>query len=282
MDCLPKLPLKKRARPPLEDDDSDLADALSPGTDGEATTVAASAPKGHARSAGTSMEVDVELEAVVDEEGPPTPVYGGTSSAEVVDVIEGDLSEDEGEDDAAVTTEELEGHWVVLSNGTVQIGTVDVSFPSSEEEERGIARFRDVVTQLHNKHHMMHDPDTVLGCGPEDQVKTAPPGRPMVILEPDFATSGKFWRVSRDKGVLVWHKTSLLKLEDGIGWYREAHRDDVTIRNKGFLAWTRELPEDARVVSAKELEPPRKRRWGSRITHKKRSKNQSAGNWRVR
>ena len=94
------------------------------------------------------------------------------------------------------------------------------------EEERGIARFRDVVTQLHNKHHMTQDPDTVLGCGPEDQVKAAPPGRPMVILEPDFATSGKFWRVSRDKGVLVWHKTSILKLEDGLGWYREAHRDD--------------------------------------------------------
>ena len=282
MDCLPGMPPKKRLRAPIVESLADgpgLADVRSPSTSEGKTGVDARPDKHcNARGGEAAIEVDVQLEAVVDDEGPPTPVYGGSVEVvEAIEVVEGELSADEEEDEAPVTSEELEGHWVVLSNGTVQIGTVDVSF-SASEEERGIARFRDVVTQLHTKHRMVPDPDTVLGCGPADQVKTALPGRPMVILEPDFEASQKFWRVSREKDAIVWRKTSLLKLDEALGWYRDVHRDDVTIRNGGFLAWTRELPEDARVISAKELEAPKKRRRGPRMTHKKRS---TASNWRA-
>ena len=244
MDCVPRsssaLPLKKRslAPPPEEDDDEEVV-AMAVG----APVATASASK--------------------DDDGRVTPVYGVEATvvddADDVDVEEVEVVNDSDEEEPPVANEELEGDWKVLSGGTVQIGTVHVRFPPTDAgAARGIARFRDVVTQLHSKHAMAPDPDTVLGCGTVDEARPAPADRPMVLLEQDYATSGKFWRVQREGGVLVWRKTSVLKLDEGLGWYRDAHRDDATIRENGFLAWTRELPEDARVMSAKELEAPKR------------------------
>ena len=244
MDCVPRsssaLPLKKRSRAPPPEEDEEEVVAMAVGA--PVATAAASTKDG--------------------EGGRVTPVYG--VEAVVVDDPDGvDVEEveivDSDDEEPPVANEELEGDWKVLSGGTVQIGTVNVRFPSGgDAAERGIARFRDVVTQLHSKHAMAPDPDTVLGCGTVEEARPAPADRPMVLLEQDYATSGKFWRVQREGGVLVWRKTSVLKLDECLGWYRDAHRDDATIRESGFLAWTRELPEDARVMSAKELEPPKR------------------------
>lgn len=244
MDCVPRssseLPLKKRAwAPPSPDEDEEVA------------AMAVGAP---VATASTSKD---------DLEGRVTPVYGVEATVDDngdgVDVEEVEVVEGSDDEEPPVANEELEGDWKVLSGGTVQIGTVHVCFPpGGDAAELGIARFRDVVTRLHTKHFMAPDPDMVLDCGTVDEARPAPAGRPMVLLEQDYATSGKFWRVQREGGVLVWRKTSVLKLDENLGWYRDAHRDDATIRENGFLAWTRELPEDARVMSAAELEAPKR------------------------
>ena len=270
MECVQRacMPPKKRERPPLPEPEEDELVTL----DHTAAVVGSDVKSG-------PQQEEEEVPGRV------TPVYGGTVvltasvadeedgvEAEQVEVVEDDSDEEE---EAPVTNEELEGEWKVLSGGTVQIGTVHVRFPPAAAgagAARGVARFRDVVTQLHTKHAMAPDPDTVLGCGSVEQAKPAPANRPMVVLEADYATSGKFWRVRREHGILVWRKTSVLELDEALGWYRDAHRDDATIREDKFLAWTRELPEDARVVSAKDLEAPKRakkrgRGWTVRKTH---------------
>ena len=194
------------------------------------------------------------------EDGNATPVYGdpgdpradeaAEEEEESIEIVsdDGDSVEAEAEVEETPATAELAGRWYVLSNGTHQIGVIDVYLEA--DGQSGKAQFRDAVTLLHTKFRMIPDPDVVLRCGPIDSVPAAPEGLPLVLADSAYAENDKFWRVKRVDGTLVWRKTVKHHLDESgsvARWRQKCDAHDSALLPGVFLAWTRKLPRGAGV-----------------------------------
>jgi len=129
---------------------------------------------------------------------------------------------------------ELEGEWVVTSNGDTEIGTVRVAL--NAELTTGTVWFCDAVTQSHLRFRMIIDPDPLIRDADT---------RPLVILDREYVTTKKFWRVCRwGEDGFAWKATVLPIKDEHLGWIRECPTDDPDFVS-GVLVWTQTLPEEA-------------------------------------
>lgn len=186
------------------------------------------------------------------------------------EVVLGDTSDEDDGDEAGtprpaplppvdvhtVTSLELEGDWVVTSNGDTEVGTTRVSF--NDQLTSGTIWFCDGATRAHLRFRMVVDPDPLV---------TDAGIRPLVILDRDFNNTKKFWRVQRwGEDGFAWKATVMPTKDEHLGWIRECPSDDLDFV-AGVLVWTKTMPKgalrlgpDGQVVVPK---PPRKK-WKKR------------------
>ena len=141
----------------------------------------------------------------------------------------------------SLRTRDFEGEWHVsrCATGAI-IGTMTVQLGAADE---GRARLRDAVTMLHTKFRLAPDPDLVECCGPVDTVPAAPRNRPLVLLDPEYATNKKFWRASRHKNGIEWTKTTAHFYSEAFdGWMRETDKEDAEMWPSASVLWTRGSP----------------------------------------
>lgn len=137
-------------------------------------------------------------------------------------------------DSNTVLSFELEGNWMVTSNGDTEIGTVRVTL--NDELTSGTIWFCDATTHAHLRFRMIIDPDPLV---------TDAANRPLVILDREYVTTKKFWRVSRwGEDGFAWKATVLPVKDEHLGWIREHPSDDLDFV-AGILVWTKTLPETA-------------------------------------